>query len=49
MLRKANVLSISELLSGIDIFGIKREVFSEFSQKNFKTTEKQSLIICGSF
>ena len=49
LLRKTNVLRISELLSVIVTFWLKREVFSEFSRKCFKTTEKHSLAVCGSF
>ena len=30
------------------IFWLKRELFSEFSQKCFKTTEKNCLAVCGS-
>ena len=48
LVKKKNFLSISELLSEIVIFCLKREVCSEFSQKCFKTTEKHSLAVCGS-
>ena len=48
LLRKTNVLSISELLSEIVTFGPEREVFSELSRKWFKTTGKHSLAVCGS-
>ena len=46
---KKKFLIISELLSEIFFFGLKREVFSEISRKSFKTTEKPSLPVCGSF
>ena len=49
LLRKTNFLSISVLLSEIVLFWLKGEVFSEFPQKCFKTTEKKSLAVCGSF
>ena len=48
MLRKTNFLSFSVLLSEIVIFCQKREVLCEFSRKYLKTTEKQSLALCGS-
>ncbi len=47
LLRKINVLSISELLSEMVTFLIKRDVFSEFHQRCIKTTEKHSLTVCG--
>ncbi len=40
---------ISELRSEIFIFLIKREFFIEIAQKFFKTTEKHTLAVCGSF
>ena len=49
MLRKTNLLCISDFLSEIAIFWIKRDVLCEFSRKCFKTTEKHSLAVCGSF
>ena len=49
LLRKTNFLSISEILSEIVTFWLKREVFSELSRKYFKTTEKHNLAVCGSF
>ena len=49
IVEKNKILSISELLSEIVIFCLKRDVFSEFPQKCFKTTEKHSLAVCGSF
>ena len=48
-LRKKNFLSISELLFERDIFLLKREVFSKFPRKRFKTTGKHSLAVCASF
>ena len=48
-LRKKNFSSISELLSERVIFLIKREVFSEFPRKRFKTTGKHSLAVCDAF
>ena len=47
-LRKKKVLSISEFLSEIVNFWLKREIFREFPQKCFKTTEKHSLTVRGS-
>ena len=48
--RKTHFLSISELLSEIVTFWTKkREVFSKLPRKCFKTTEKHSLVVCGSF
>ena len=44
-----NFLSISVLLSEISYFLLKREIFSEFHQKCFKTTEKHGLAVSGSF
>ena len=49
LLRKTNFLTISVLLSEISLFWLKREVFSELARKCFKTTEKHSLVVCGSF
>ncbi len=49
LLRKTNFLSISVLLTEIvNCLIKKREVFSEFTRKCFKTTEKHSLAVCGS-
>ena len=45
LLKKKNFLSISVLLSKYSLFLLKREVFSEFPQKCFKTTEKHSLAV----
>ena len=47
LLRKTNFLSISELLSEIVIFWLKRDVFIEFHLICFKTTEKHSSAVCG--
>ena len=49
MLRKTKLLCISDLHSEIAIFWINREVLCEFSRICFKTTEKHSLAVCGSF
>ena len=49
MLGKTNILSISELLSEMAIFWLKREFFSEFSRKCFKTAGKHNLAVCGLF
>ena len=48
MVRKANFLNISVLLSEIVILCLKRKVLYEFPQKSFKTTERHSLAVCGS-
>ena len=47
--RKVIFMSISEFRSEIIIFWIKREFFSKFPPKCYKTTEKHSLAVCGSF
>ena len=49
LLRKTNFQSISVLLLEIVNFWTKREFFSEFPPKCFKTTEKYILAVCGSF
>ena len=50
MLRKTNFLSISVLLFlDSNFFLLKSELLCEFPKKYFKTTEKHSLAICGSF
>ena len=49
LLRKTNVLVISYLFLRKSLFWLKREVFSEFPRKRFKTTGKHSLAVCGSF
>ena len=49
LLKKGYFLSISELLSMIVNLWIKREVFSKFPLKCFKTTGKHTLAVCGSF
>ena len=49
LLRKVIFLSISELLSSIVIFWLKREVFRKLPRKCFKTKEKHSLVVCGTF
>ena len=47
MVRKRNSLNISVLVSEIVILCLKRKVLYEFLQKCFKTTERQSLAVCG--
>ena len=49
LLRKMNFMSIPVVLSEIVIFSRKREVFSKFPRKCFKTIKKLSLAICGTF
>ena len=46
---KTNFLCISVILSEIVFFGLNSEFFSELAQKCFKTSEKHSLAVCGSF
>ena len=46
--RKTNGLNISVLISEIVIFCLKRDVLWEYFPNCFKTTEKNSLAICGS-
>ncbi len=46
---KTNFLSISVLHSEIVILWMKREVYSDIVRKCFKTREKYSLAVCGSF
>ena len=49
MVRKINFLSISVLVSEIVTFlCLKRKFLYEFLQKSFKTTERHSLVVCGS-
>ena len=49
MVRKKKILSISVLVLKESVFLIKREVLCEFPPKCFKTTERHSLAVCGSF
>ena len=50
LLRKVYILCISEHLSVIVIFlNKKREVFSKFPPKCYKTTGKHTLAVCGPF
>ena len=49
LLRKTNFISITLLLSEIVTFWLKRDFFSEFPRKCFKTTGKHSLPVYGSF
>ena len=49
MVRKTNFLSISVLVSKLVTFmSKKRKVVYEFLHKCFKTTERHSLVVCGS-
>ena len=48
MVRKKKFLSISVLGSEIVTFMSKRKYPYEFNQKSFKTTERNSLALCGS-
>ena len=49
LLRKVIFLNISELLSEIVNILNKKRCFHKFPQNCFKTTEKHSLALCGSF
>ena len=49
MVRKPNFLSILFFVSERVTFMSKKKVLSEFSQKFFKTTERHSLAVYGSF